>query len=166
MKYRRLHRAELEELEQQFIVFLAAQGVPAEDWVSMKLQDEERANALIDAFSEAVFARILPQVSYLIQYAERSLLTYRCGPEMLAVRGILVKGGPPFNFDPDEEAHELARRIAESESKMKLISGERPYKAAREEEIYKLMEAGALIADNADLFDFLEQLGKPSATEL
>jgi len=51
MKYRRLRREELEELEPQFIRFLAAQSIPAQDWSKLKVTDEKRANVLIDQFS-------------------------------------------------------------------------------------------------------------------
>jgi hypothetical protein len=65
VKYRRLRKDELEELEGEFIKFLASNTVTADDWVKTKAETPEKAEDLLDVFSDIVFEKILEKVEYL-----------------------------------------------------------------------------------------------------
>jgi len=70
MKYRRLSSEELEQLQDNFIRFLAAQSITGMDWTTMKTANPERAEELIEQFSDVVIEKTLHNVEYL-EYKEK-----------------------------------------------------------------------------------------------
>ena len=50
-KYRRLTVEELDEMQQEFIHYLVANGIEAKDWKRLKEKDESQAQLWIDSFS-------------------------------------------------------------------------------------------------------------------
>ena len=60
MKYRRLNEAELKDLEQDFIRFLASNQVTADDWKKLKDSKSDQADGLIGLFSDQVFDKVYP----------------------------------------------------------------------------------------------------------
>ena len=158
MFYRSLRREELEELEPQFVRFLAAQGVPAEDWTKIKVADAPRAEQLVSQFSQMVFDDVLRRAEYLEQRSKQQLLAYRCGPEVLELRGLLVVGESPIDFRTERSTPELLADLQRSRARLKVLSAERRYRAGRNEEVYALLEANARLATTAELFDTLDAL--------
>ena len=65
VKYRRLSIEELEELEKEFIQFLAVNGIDAAKWQDLKQNQIEEANEFIDSFSDLVFGKSLEGVQYI-----------------------------------------------------------------------------------------------------
>ena len=65
MKYRRLNEAELKDLEQDFIRFLASNQVTADDWKKLKDSNAEQVDGLIGLFSDQVFDKVFDKLEYL-----------------------------------------------------------------------------------------------------
>ena len=65
MKYTRLTKEQLEELNQEFINFLATQSITAEEWKEIKEQKPEVAEEELDIFSDLVWEGVLSKVEYL-----------------------------------------------------------------------------------------------------
>ena len=158
MKYRRLRREELEELEPQFIRFLAAQSIPAQDWSKLKVTDEKRANVLIDQFSAMVFDDVIRRTEYAEQRTERQLLTFRCGKEKLELRGIVVEGETTLDLRREESPQEMVARLQMSDAKLKILSAERVYRPDRQSEVFALLEQQAKISQGPELFDLLDSM--------
>ena len=68
MKYRRLRLDELEEVEEKFVQFLAANGIASEDWQKMKDTQKDKADEMIDIFSDFVFENAFDPFLFL-EYA-------------------------------------------------------------------------------------------------
>ncbi len=58
-KYRSLSQEELKPLEEDFIKFLAANTVAAEDWDKIKKDDPKKAEGLVEIFSDIVWDKAL-----------------------------------------------------------------------------------------------------------
>jgi hypothetical protein len=65
MKYQRLTREQLEEMEEEFVNFLATQSITAEEWQKIKQERPEVAEQEIDVFSDLIWEGILGRVRYL-----------------------------------------------------------------------------------------------------
>lgn len=65
MKYTRLTKQQLEELQQEFINFLATQSITGEEWAKIKKDTPEVAEEELDVFSDLIWEGVLSKVSYL-----------------------------------------------------------------------------------------------------
>ncbi len=77
-KYRRLTTEELEMLEKEFVYFLSAQNVTADDWSKIKATDSDRTATLLNVFSDMVFDASFEKVSYLIRSQRNVIHTVHC----------------------------------------------------------------------------------------
>jgi len=146
---------ELEALEPQFVRFLAAQGIPAPDWVKIKVTDEPRAEQLIDQFSQMVYADVLQRCEYLEQRSKNQLLVYKCGPTLLELRGLILVGNHDIDFRQNLSAEVMGEFLKNESSSMKVVSAQRLYRTDRASELFKLLESGARIGNSSELFDSL-----------
>ncbi len=76
MKYRRLSTDELQELEKEFVHFLVSNGIAADDWVKLKEEENDKAEALIDTFSDVVMEKVLGKVDFLEKREKSSVLFF------------------------------------------------------------------------------------------
>ncbi|MFK5973822.1 MAG: DUF6495 family protein [Flavobacteriaceae bacterium] len=65
MKYTRLTKEQLEELQQEFINFLATQSISADEWTKIKVDRPEVAEDELDVFSDLIWEGMLTKVFYL-----------------------------------------------------------------------------------------------------
>lgn len=65
MKYTRLTREQLEELQQEFINFLATQSITGDEWDKLKKEKPEVAEEELDIFSDLIWEGVLAKVNYL-----------------------------------------------------------------------------------------------------
>ena len=77
MKYTRLTKEQLEELNQEFINFLATQSITAEEWKEIKEQKPEVAEEELDIFSDLVWEGVLSKVEYLENIAHNICIFLR-----------------------------------------------------------------------------------------
>ena len=65
MKYTRLTKQQFEELQQEFINFLATQSITADEWANLKIEKSKVAEEELDVFSDLIWEGVLNKVSYL-----------------------------------------------------------------------------------------------------
>ena len=65
MKYQRLSKEQFEELHQEFINFLAAQTITAQEWKALKEEKPEVAEQELDVFSDLIWEGVLKEANYL-----------------------------------------------------------------------------------------------------
>lgn len=65
MKYTRLTKEQLEELEPEFINFLATQSITGDEWAKIKTETPEVAEEELDVFSDLIWEGVLSKVMYL-----------------------------------------------------------------------------------------------------
>ncbi|MBT8323233.1 MAG: hypothetical protein KJO94_07135, partial [Eudoraea sp.] len=73
MKYARLTREQFEEMNQEFINFLATQSTTAEEWETLKTENPEVAEQELDVFSDLVWEGVLSKVEYLENISEQHM---------------------------------------------------------------------------------------------
>ncbi len=158
MKYRRLRQDELQELESDFVKFLAANTVTAQEWVKLKEEEPEKAERLIELFSDIVFDQILERVEYLELKTPKDFRTFQCQEDRIEMLGLLVDGKTEFDFTQNLSPQQMMANIQLSGAKLKMYRGERTYKTDRKLEVFALMEQGALISKKGEMFHTLKNL--------
>ncbi|TXF87568.1 hypothetical protein FUA23_18455 [Neolewinella aurantiaca] len=158
-KFRRLRRDELEEVEGQFVKFLAVNGIDAQSWQKLKEDEPGRADDFILQFSQIVFAGVIEKVKYLVHRRPNDLRTYKTDEDKIYMRGILLDGETSIDFTKtDLPPKEIFQRLKDEKVTPKIYSAERKYiPIGRDQDIFVIMEEGALI-DDGELFETLAAL--------
>ena len=158
-KFRRLTLDELNDVRDQFVKWLALNGLDAGTWQRIKAEDPERADGLILQFSQIVISGVIQQIEYLVHKRPNDLRTYKTDGEKIYMRGVLLDGETSVDFTKgDLTPQEMFDRLKTENVFPKLYTAERAYlPIGRDQDIFLLMEQGALI-DGGELFRTLEQL--------
>lgn len=69
--YRLLTLEELELFKEEFVRFLAVQGISGNDWVNWQKINPEKCSYYIDQFSEYIFIQVLEKIEIMARYSER-----------------------------------------------------------------------------------------------
>lgn len=158
-KFRRLTLDELNDVRDQFVKWLALNGLDAGSWQKIKEDEPARADGLILQFSQIVFAGVIEKIEYLVHKKSNDLRTYKTDAEKIYMKGLLLDGETSVDFTKDDHTpQEMFNRLKTENVKPKLYAAERAYlKIGRDQDIFHLLEQGALI-DNGELFRTLEGL--------
>lgn len=155
MKYRRLQREELEAVRDEFVQFLAANSVTADDWQKLIATDLQKANGLIDLFSDIFWEKALSRVNYLAARGAFVLRAYRADEAQLKLIQLEVPQNGRFRFDRDADMERLAQGHENLLSiQAQVITGSKNVREERHQELFKLLESGA-IPDQSRLYDSL-----------
>ena len=160
MKYRRLRKDELEELEAEFVKFLASNTITADDWVKIKAETPEKAEDLLDVFSDIVFEKILEKVEYLEHKRSKDFRIYKFLDDKIQMVGMYIKGETTLDLTQNESPEKMMQALHASGADVQFISGEKKFKKTKEMEIFQILEEGALISKDPTLFNTLSALRK------
>lgn len=159
MKYRRLTLEELEELETEFVRFLAANTVTSEDWVKIKTTTPERAEQLIEVFSDIVFEKVIQKIDYLEHRTVDDLKLFECKEDKINLIGIKIEGVTGIDFTNKQTGEEMLEifRTAPAGS-VKMYSANKNYQNNdRSKELFGMMQNGCLIA-KGELYKAMAEL--------
>lgn len=160
MKYRRLTNEELAELETEFVRFLVSNTVTGDDWEKIKKENPERAEGLIEIFSDIVFEKTISKVEYLEMKTPKDLKIFKCNKENIELMGLKVEGESNLDFTQDIPPLEMMAKLQSSNAKLQMYSANKKYKDDdRLQEIFQMMQWGSLISDGK-LFHLLQTLKK------
>lgn len=153
-KYRLLTNEELVEMKTEFINYLVVNGITADDWKKMLAEETEKAQEIVDLFSDVVFEKILRKVNFVLKQAKREIVAFHCMEETIEMCGLIA--GPEIDVDfTDNEV--IAKLIANPIKGLQTIHGEKPYDKIRELEIFEMTESGGMISDG-NVFNALKSI--------
>ena len=141
-KYRLLTKDELLELEKEFVDYLVINGITADEWVRLKDENADKADAIIGLFSDVVFEGVLRKVEFLEFRARHHVLCYQCLPDKLILIGMTGNVGTDF-ADP----HFIQNALQNPPDDIEVIAAEKPYSVGREEELFLMLNQGHEISD-------------------
>ena len=154
MKYKRLTTDELYALESDFVNFLASMQVTAKDWEKMKEQEYEKADELIDVFSDIVYDKVLEKISYLEFRDEKTLNVFYFMEDAVKLIGLRVKEGGKLNFTAPDVLEQWNNA---NNSSVHVVRSERKCEKEKKLEIFELLQSGCLITDDK-LFKLLDSM--------
>jgi hypothetical protein len=154
MKYKRLAPEELKALEKEFVNFLASAQITGPDWVKMKKEEKEKANELIDVFSDLVYDKVLRKIRYLEYRDKKTLNIFFCDDNKINLVGIRVKEHSSLDLTAPDI---LKQWNSENNSSVNVVRSEKSYSRDREIEVLEMLESGCLITDDR-LYNVLSQM--------
>lgn len=153
MKFKRLPLNELQKLEKEFVQFLSSNTVTADDWVKIKKDSPEKADELIDMFSDIVYQKVMEKIEFLEFRTALDMKQFKCDKERITMMGLTVTEGAGLDLRKGEDLNKLEGAANE----ISVYHAEKEYKPSREEEIFTMMNAGAA-KTNGTLFRLVENL--------
>ncbi len=158
MKYRRLSNAELQELEKDFVKFLATTHVTADDWVKLKENDPLKVEELIEIYSDIVYDKTLKKLEYLEFKTRHDIKTFHCQAEKMVLMGIAVAPNSGVDFTQDLSSQRIMEKLKQTNQDLQIYTAEKVYNGDREKELFQMMESGCLISKDGYLFKTLSTL--------
>jgi len=156
MKYKRLSVEELQALEPEFINYLAAAQITAQDWVKMKEKDFTKAEELVDVFSDMVYDKVLKKIKLLEFRDEKTLNIFNCLENKIELIGLRAKELSGIDFT---KADAFANWDETYTQHIEVIKSERKYDSERELEIFQLLQSGCFVTDDR-LYNALKGITK------
>lgn len=154
MKYKRLESAELKELEKEFIHFLSSAQITGSDWEKMKVNELEKAEELIDVFSDLVYEKVMSKIDYLEYRDNKSLNLFHFTNDKIVLVGLRVKDNNSLDFMKENVFEGWNQSNMNS---VNLVKTEKGYSKDRGLEVFELLQAGCFITDSK-LFNLLKAL--------
>jgi hypothetical protein len=158
MKFRRLTLAELQELESEFIQFLAANTVTGPDWQNLQATAPEKADQLLDVFSDVVFEKIIQRIQFLEYKTPHDIKTFSCQEALIIMNGLRVEGENELDLTLNLPPDEMMARLRQSGAELQIYTAQKGYQPDRSAELFRMLEGGALISREGTLFKTIEEL--------
>lgn len=142
--YPRLEDKELHVLEKDFIDFLVVNGITADDWMKIKENEIDKAEALIGEFSNVVYEASLRKADYLLLVDEKVVRSFNCLETQIVMVSLSYEGGKEFDF---HKVDDLAGLLNDKRFKFSAKIANKKYEKKREHEMYDMIMSGCKIAD-------------------
>lgn len=145
MKFRRLTLDELKELHEEFIQFLASNTITGEEWKHLKENNYEKAETLIEIFSDIVIEKSLSNIRFLEKREPKNLLLFHCKENEVDLIGLSLPEDSKVDLTNNEHIASVASEDMQTD--LKIFRSSKMYQNNREEEVFKLLNEGCLITD-------------------
>lgn len=140
MKYRCLTDEELKELETEFKHFLITNHIYDEEWRKLNAGNDPKVMQLIEIFSDIVMDKALKNVRYLEHVTSTDIKAFQCNDKEMLMIGIAAT-----TDTIDFTKHNLN----DFKEHLSIFKTSKPYYKEREEEVFRLLESGCSIIDEA-----------------
>ena len=139
--YRALSLEELELFEQEFKEFLAVNGIDADLWTKIKIEDSEKVEKLIESFSDVIYNSVLLKLEYVEFATENDIKYFYYGKEKAELIGLQSN---EITFDDPKK---VARAIKERKVSIKSYKTTKEYAQIREIELFEMLKNGCQPSD-------------------
>ena len=144
MKYHRLSHDQLISVYKQFVIFLSSQGIDKKYWDIIKQQENEKANLLIDQFSDIVWEKIINECKFFTYSSKDQLFMFNSKKETISV--IVLKCiNKKINIQTNNGWNWILKNIKDKD--ISIYQSSRKYPEERNTYIYKYLKKGAIISD-------------------
>ncbi|TRX36069.1 hypothetical protein FNW52_08575 [Flavobacterium sp. ZT3R18] len=144
MKYTRLTKEQLEELNQEFSTFLATQTIDKAEWDKIKAEKPEVAEQELDVFSDLIWEGVLTKATYLEFFSKKHIFLFHCFDTY--VQSIVLKSlVPETDFLTKEGLQWLSDNMFTETIEMKV--GKKEFTEERNLSIFQLIQQGSFLSD-------------------
>ncbi len=149
MKYRQLTTEQLNEMHEEFALFLASQKIDGDKWQEIKDTKPEVVEEEINIFSDLVWEKVLTNTKYLTNLSEKNINLFRCDTEN--IHRIVIKcEKEDFDFSNKENYHWFINNS--KDKSLSYFKGQKTYFKERNLEVFDLIEKGCMIS-KPDLYE-------------
>ncbi|MEH6679424.1 MAG: DUF6495 family protein [Sediminicola sp.] len=154
MKYTRLTKQQLEELQKEFINFLATQSITADEWESLKRDKPQVAEEELDIFSDLVWEGVLNKVTYLENISAQSMHLFHLTDKEMKLISVKI-----LNPDLDlttPEGFGWFKKNWQSDF-VEYLTASKAYGKEHNMDKFKLIQQGAVIT-KGELYQWFDKL--------
>ncbi|MFY0686364.1 MAG: hypothetical protein JXQ90_04315 [Cyclobacteriaceae bacterium] len=144
MKYRRLTTDELHELEKEFVDFLVVNGITADEWVNLKEQAPDKAEQIVDAFSDVVMEGVLRKIKFIDMITSGFLYCFQCLEDKMVLVGLEKDADVVIDFTQRDQ---ISEALAKKQKGIKIFTQNKVYTKTREVELFEMLSKGCNISD-------------------
>lgn len=153
MKYLRLTKEQLEELQPEFVNFLATQSITGEEWATIKEKQPLVAEEEIDVFSDLVWEGVLTKAQYLEHISPNQMHLFYLKENNMALIAVKVnKEG--IDITTQEGYAWLKGNLGNDD--VVFMSASKEYSEDHNADKFKLVSEGAVIT-KGDLYRWFER---------
>ncbi len=156
MKYARLTKEQFEELQQEFINFLATQSITAGEWEKLKAEKPEVAEQELDIFSDLIWEGVLIKVNYLEHISPKQLMLFHITEAFMELIAIKIEDE---NIDiTNEYGYKWLQQNLHNDA-VSLYTSTKAIKDDRNKDIFVLIQQGSVITKGG-LYNYFGELLK------
>lgn len=156
MKYARLTKEQLEELQPEFINFLATQSITAEEWKDLKAEKPEAAEEELDLFSDLIWEGVLNKVKYLEHISPKQLMLFHITEAFMELIAIKIDDD---NIDITNEYGYKWLQQNLHDDVVNLYTSTKAIKDDRNIDVFALIQQGSVIT-KGELYTYFSDLLK------
>jgi hypothetical protein len=153
MKYSRLTKEQFEELQKEFINFLATQSVTADEWKNLKENKPELAEMELDVFSDLIWEGVLKSAKYLEHISPQHMHLFAINNDHMHVIAVTLKNEVDMTT---KEGFGWLRENLMDEN-VEFLQAKKTYSEDRNLDIFKLIQQGSVIT-KGDLYNYFNKL--------
>jgi len=157
MKYTRLTKEQFEELNQEFSNFLASQQIDKAEWDLIKKNSPEIVEQELDVFSDLIWEGVLTNAKYLEHFAKNYIFLFECTEVYMST--IIIKS---LNANVDFLTKQGLEWLGDNlfTDAVEIHRGNKVFDDQRNQDIFKIIQQGAILSDGAlyqDVYNMLEK---------
>lgn len=154
MKYARLTKEQLEELNEEFANFLASQHIDKNEWDQLKAEKPEVAEQEIDVFSDLVWEGVLQNAQYIEHFSKTHIFLFQFDEKDIDTIVLNTKN-PEVDFLTKEGLQWLGENMLTEEVEIRY--GAKPFGVDRNSEIFEIIQQGGILSQG-ELYQQLKQV--------
>lgn len=142
MRFRRLTIEELTELEAEFKQFLIINQVYNEEWIEMNQNDIDKANTLVNLFSDQVLEKVYSKIDFLEIRSPKIYSIYFFNNQL--INSLVIQSNDDSILLTTEQ--EVENALNNNLLKLEVFKASKPLTKAKSEEVFELINQGAIIS--------------------
>ena len=157
MKYVRLTKEQFESLHEEFALFLATQSIDKTQWNSIKIENPQLTDELLDVFSDMVWDQSLEKINYLENKSDHHLFLLKYDGAQIDL--ILIRLEEDCRYLMDKKYKNwLAKHL--SDPRVSIFESSKSTDKGLKTEKFNLMNEGAVVSDGKTFEDLKSFLSK------
>ena len=154
MKYRQLTKEQFEEMQQEFINFLASQSITADEWQTIKTNTPDVADQELDVFSDLVWEGVLNKVIYLENISQKHMYLFSFEEKRIHLIGVKIISDS-INLMTQEGFSWLRENLMNDS--VEIFESKKDYSKDKQMDKFTLIQQGAAIT-KGELYKYFDKL--------
>lgn len=154
MKYTRLTKEQFEEMQQEFINFLATQSITADEWQTIKTNTPNVADQELDVFSDLVWEGVLNNVIYLENISQKHMYLFSFEEKRIHLIGVKIISDS-INLMTQEGFSWLRENLMNDS--VEIFESKKDYSKDKQMDKFTLIQQGATIT-KGELYKYFDKL--------
>ena len=154
MKYTRLTKEQFEEMQQEFINFLASQSITADEWQTIKTNTPDVADQELDVFSDLVWEGVLNNVIYLENISQKHMYLFYFEEKRIHLIGVKIISDS-INLMTQKGFSWLRENLMNDS--VEIFESKKDYSKDKQMDKFTLIQQGAAIT-KGELYKYFDKL--------